>query len=122
MASPGSVLLVDDDWEIRQAIRDVLADEGYETVEAAEGSAALDYLRTSPRPALILLDWNMAPMNGAQFLAELRKEPGLSTIPVVLLTADSRVNEHDPAFVGYLRKPIDLERLFAIVARYCADS
>ena len=115
------VLLVDDDLAIRDAFRDTLADEGYETVEAADGEEALAFLHAHPPPPVILLDWNMAPMNGQQFMAERAKDPILSTIPVVLLTADARAPEKSETqgFVGYLRKPIDLEALFAVLDRYC---
>jgi CheY-like chemotaxis protein len=115
------VLLVDDDPDIRDAIRDTLADEGYEMIEATDGREALDYLRVNPAPPLILLDWNMAPMNGLQFMAEVAKDAVLSRIPVVLLTADASAPEKSRAAgcVDYLLKPVDLDALFAILVRYC---
>jgi CheY-like chemotaxis protein len=118
------VLLVDDDSDIREALRDILADEGYATIEATNGRDALHYLRShAPPPPLILLDWNMAPMNGPEFMAEVATDPLLSRIPVVLLTADARASEkaNHHRFVGYLRKPVDLDALFGIVGQYCAE-
>ena len=89
----GPVLVVEDDPDISSAIRDTLADEGYEVVEARDGQAALDYLHSNPLPPLILLDWNMAPMNGSRFMTEVAKDASLSAIPVVLLTADTKADE-----------------------------
>lgn len=121
MPSNHRILLVDDDPDIREALRDTLDDEGYSTIEARDGREALDYLRSHPAPPLILLDWNMAPMNGPQFMAEVAADPDLSKIPVILLTADARAPEKSKSarFAGYLMKPVDLNALFAFLARYC---
>jgi CheY-like chemotaxis protein len=115
------VLVVDDDHDIREAIRDVLEMDGYETIDAPDGTVALDYLRSHSAPGLILLDWNMAPMNGPQFMNELSREPALAAIPVVLFTADSRIEDkvQHNGFTGFLRKPIDLNALVAFVGQYC---
>jgi CheY-like chemotaxis protein len=121
LANRRRVLLVDDDPDIREGMRDILADEGYEMIEASDGQQALDYLRTHPLPPVVLLDWNMAPLNGQQFMTEVVKDPSLSEIPVILLTADSRAPEKSKAhrFAGYLVKPLDLDALFDVLARYC---
>ena len=120
-SSKGPVLVVDDDPDMREAVHDALVDEGYETVEAGGGQEALDYLRSNSLPSMILLDWNMAPMNGPQFMAEVAKEPALSRIPVVLLTADARAPDKAKSnpFVGYLMKPVNLDALLEMVGRYC---
>jgi CheY-like chemotaxis protein len=116
-----AVLVVDDDPDIREALRDTLADEGFATIEANNGQAALEYLRAHPAPPLILLDWNMAPINGAQFMTAIATDPSLSRIPVVLLTADPRAPEKATShpFAGYLVKPVPLDALFALVSQYC---
>jgi CheY-like chemotaxis protein len=120
-ASKEPLLLVDDDPDIREALRDTVADEGYEVIEATNGQEALDYLRANHAPPLVLLDWNMSPVNGLQFMAETAKDPTLAKIPVVLLTADARAPEKSNAhgFAGYLVKPVNLDTLFAIIGRYC---
>jgi CheY-like chemotaxis protein len=117
----GPVLLVEDDRDVREALRDALEDEGYLITEAHDGQMALDYLRSHRAPPLILLDWNMAPMNGAKFMDEVSKDPGLSKVPVVLLTADARAQENAKkhAFAGYLKKPVNLETLLETLRRYC---
>ncbi len=117
----GPVLVVDDDADIREALQDILTGEGYETEQASGGQEALDYLRSHPLPSVILLDWNMAPMNGPQFMDEVAKDATLSAVPVVLVTADARapVKATSHPFVGYLAKPVKLEALFETVGRYC---
>ncbi len=120
-ARKGPVLVVDDDADMREAVRDTLSEEGYEAHVAAGGQEALDYLRAHPLPPLILLDWNMAPMNGARFMAELENDSALSSVPVVLLTADARAaaSATTRGFVGCLTKPVDLDVLFALVGQHC---
>jgi CheY-like chemotaxis protein len=120
-SSSGPLLVVDDDIDIREAIRDTLEQEGYTVAEARDGTEALHYLRSNPLPPLILLDWNMSPMNGPQFMAEFSKEPTFGSIPVVLLTADGRAEEKAKTngYAGYLKKPVSLEDLFKIIGRYC---
>lgn len=116
-----TILIVEDDPDISEALRDILCDEGYQAEAVGDGQAALNYLRSSPTPAVILLDWNMAPMSGPQFLAEVAKETVLPKIPIVLLSADVGVADKakNPLVVAYLTKPINLETLFEIIARYC---
>lgn len=115
------VLVIDDDADIREALVDALSDEGHAVVALADGMAGLEYLRNNEAPGLVLLDWNMTPMNGGQFMEEFAKEPTWSSIPVVLLSADVRIHEkaRTADFAGYLKKPTKLPELFGIVARYC---
>jgi CheY-like chemotaxis protein len=117
-------LVIDDDDELREAIRDVLADEGYAIAEARDGADALAFLRAHGPPSLIVLDWNMAPMNGAQFMDEVAKDAALAEVPVVLLTADARVDDEAKryAFSACLKKPIELSTLLAMFARYCGST
>ena len=82
-----SILIVEDDSDLREALSEVLRDEGYSVESAADGREALDRLRRDLRPSLILLDLTMPVMNGWQFRAEQRRDPALSEIPVVVLSA-----------------------------------
>lgn len=103
-------------------MRELLADEGYDVRVAANGAEALERLRSGPRPGLILLDLAMPVMDGAQFRVEQRRDQALAPIPVVILTAveEAELRARDLEVEGYLRKPIDPERLIATVARYQA--
>jgi CheY-like chemotaxis protein len=117
----GPVLVVDDDPDVRDAITDTLEQEGYAWTGAGDGLEALAYLRSNPPPPLILLDWNMAPMNGHEFMEEFVKHPNFDQIAVVLLTADAKVAErvNTGAYAGYLQKPVKLDTFFEILYRYC---
>jgi CheY-like chemotaxis protein len=121
MPAAKKVLVVDDDPDLLEAMHDALAGEGYDSVEVSDGESALGYLREQPPPGLILLDWNMSPMNGEAFMGELARDAAMASVPVVLLTADARLEDKGRSnrFVCSLRKPIDLDALFALVSRYC---
>ncbi|HEX7045252.1 MAG TPA: response regulator [Burkholderiales bacterium] len=123
MASPGRrpLLLVEDEPDIRNSLRDLLADAGYPVLTAANGREALECLRTgAERPALILLDLMMPVMGGSTFLERLEQEPDdLVAIPVVVLSAAKDAATRHPATVGRIEKPIDLDELLDWVRRYC---
>jgi PAS domain S-box-containing protein len=86
--APASVLVVDDDRDIREALTETLEDAGYATSTAVNGQDALGVLRNmaSP-PSAILLDLMMPVMDGYGFLAARRDEPDLAGIPVIVVTA-----------------------------------
>lgn len=115
------VLIVDDDFDVRDAIADVLEMEGIPAAFAGDGVEALEWLRSNPAPCLILLDWMMPRCDGATFREMQLRDPVLARIPVVLLTADARIDEKIRALdvEGFLRKPVDLDRLSSLIRRYC---
>jgi CheY-like chemotaxis protein len=83
----GLVLIVDDDAEVRDVVRSTVQSAGMRAAEAINGCAALDWLRTNPHPALILLDLMMPEMDGFEFLERVRADPTLRELPIVVLTA-----------------------------------
>lgn len=117
-----SILIVEDDLDLREALSEVLRDEGYTVAMAADGREALDHLRRQSRPSLILLDLTMPVMNGWQFRAEQRQDPDLSGIPVVVLSAGDRLAEQVAplGITDYVRKPIQLSHLLRLIERYCS--
>ncbi|MEM7582289.1 MAG: response regulator [Acidobacteriota bacterium] len=84
--APPEVLVVDDDPDLRAMVRKLLEEQGCTVVEAENGLAALRQVAESP-PSLILLDLIMPQLDGFGFMSQLRKNPALSSIPVVVLTA-----------------------------------
>jgi CheY-like chemotaxis protein len=109
------VLVVDDEVDIRQAVAEVLSDEGYRVIAAGDGREALDKTRQL-HPNLILLDLMMPRMNGWEFREAQKHDPDVSGIPVIVLSAlgrDSRVDAE-----AFLQKPFDLDDLLTKVDRY----
>lgn len=109
-------MVVEDDEDIRDSVRDILEGEGYLVCTAANGQEALAVLLRSARPCLILLDLMMPVMNGQQFLARLRLLPGLTDIPVVVVSA---ISSAAPAAEDFIRKPFDADVLINAVKKYC---
>ena len=120
-AGCGGVLVVDDDADIRDSLREVLEDEGYEVTCVANGREALDFLRSdSPQPCVILLDLMMPVMDGWQFRREQKANPDISNIPLIVITATG----NRPVLIDaaeLVLKPLELARLFEAVERYCGD-
>jgi CheY-like chemotaxis protein len=116
------VMVVDDDADLRDTIIDVLEDKQYRVVGAANGKEALDLLRgRSNRPCVILLDLMMPVMDGKAFHAQLMKDPGLSHIPVIVLSAHADIDSMlaNLAVQAKLRKPVAIEPLLALVGQHC---
>jgi CheY-like chemotaxis protein len=120
----GEVLIVEDDTDLRQALTQILADEGDRVDGAEHGLSALEQLRDGRRPCLILLDLTMPVMNGWQFRDEQRQDPSLAAIPVVVISAGANLSEQigSLGIQDYIRKPIQLGQLLATVQRYCGIS
>jgi len=117
-----SILIVEDDPDVSASLVDVLSDQGYTIATAYNGKEALTYLRGAQTvPRVILLDVMMPVMDGYEFRELQRVDPHLSDIPVVLLTADARAGEKASAMAAaaFLRKPVQLDDLYAVVGRYC---
>ena len=115
------VLVIDDDYAVLDAIKDVLEDEGYDVVLAANGLEALKELRRGDRPCLILLDLMMPVMNGWEFRREQLEDSTLAEIPTILITAHTRADENTTELKasGFLRKPAAPNALLETVGRYC---
>ena len=118
--APSTILIVDDDTDLREALGSLIAQEGFTVTMAVNGADALERL-SQLEPALILLDWSMPVMDGAEFRDEQKRRPRLAGIPTVLMSATEWVAERaaGSGVAGFLRKPIDIEQLFALVRRYC---
>jgi len=116
-----TVLVVDDDEDVRDTLRDVLTLLGRTTVAAVDGVEALDELNRHVRPCLILLDLVMPRMDGWRFLEVLRKDARLKAIPVVVISAHA--NTHTPEGAdGLIPKPLDLHELRQTVLHHCPDA
>lgn len=112
-----AVMIVDDDDAIREALEDVLSDEGYDVVGVSDGQQALDYLHAKKRPSAILVDLWMPVMDGWKFLDALLEDPGLSRIPLVVLTAARDQRARDLRVAEVLTKPVQLQQVLGALER-----
>lgn len=116
-----TVLVVDDDADVREAMATWLRGEGCLVVEARDGEEALTWLAQGVDPCLVMLDLMMPGVDGWQFRARQTREPGVAGVPVAVISAHP-----DPPTVGpgcfaqaYLPKPVDFDRLLGVVAEHC---
>ena len=114
--SEKTVLIVDDEPDIRDGIREALEMHGLSAVLASNGQEALDILAFT-QIDLILLDFMMPVMNGNEFMEERSKRPDLQKIPVVIVTANrvKDINDIHLKAQGLLKKPIGLDDLMGVV-------
>ena len=111
-----SVLVIDDDAELRATLRAVLETAGYEVDVAKNGLEGLEHFEHH-KPCLILLDLMMPVMSGPEFLEELRCRP--DAVPVVVVSAFEQTFDASTGVAGVLRKPCNIDNLIAAAARYC---
>jgi CheY-like chemotaxis protein len=122
MLASRHILLVEDDFAIRETVADVLEGEGFLVTCASNGQEALHRLGEAvSNPGVILLDLMMPVMDGWEFRTAQRSDPRYASIPVVVLSAGagSEGSLGRLAPDAYLPKPFELERLLAVVDRYC---
>jgi CheY-like chemotaxis protein len=118
-----TVLVIEDDGDIRETIAELLEERNYRPLLASNGAVALVELRAvQTKPCLILLDVMMPVMDGRTFRVQQQTDPSLHDIPVVVLSAhaDARAAAVEMNADGFLKKPIDLGRLMETVDRFCA--
>jgi CRP/FNR family transcriptional regulator, cyclic AMP receptor protein len=115
-----TILLVDDDEDIRELTAEILRESGYDVVEAEDGQQALSALaEMATPPALVLLDLIMPIMTGQQMLQEMRAIPELAQVPVVALTAGGFRPADVPDAQDVVRKPASVAVLLKVVEQFC---
>jgi CheY-like chemotaxis protein len=108
-----TVLIVDDEFAIVEALTEALAWEGYAVKSASDGRAALDLLGREQVDA-VLMDLMMPVMSGLETIEAMKRDPRMKDIPVVIMSAGP-LPAHDALFTGALRKPFDIAQLLATV-------
>src|SRR5690242_9166848 len=103
-----SLLVVEDDRDVRDSLVEHLRDRGCDVVAAWNGQEALAHLRGNALPDLILLDLMMPVMDGWQFRVEQKRDPQLASIPVLAMSADPSAQAAAIDAHAFLRKPFTL--------------
>lgn len=114
---PPHILIVDDESDFRTTLNLLLSMEGFEVSEAASGDRAVELVRAGMRPDVLLLDFRMPGLNGAETLQKLRSEA--LDARVVLVTAASEAHEiaRQHGFDAVLRKPVGPDELMATIGK-----
>lgn len=122
MAGATTLLLVDDDAQIHDLLGAMLTRDGYRVLHASNGREAVARAR-GDRPAAILLDIMMPQIDGWTVLSELKNDPGLSSIPVIIVSMlDERPLGLSLGAAEFLTKPIERAKLVATIERYIVPS
>ena len=126
MNSTKHILIIEDDKDILEVLKDLLESEGYQVSTAENGQEAMDLLEKIPSlPGLILVDLMMPIMDGFQFREKQKNHPRVKNIPVVVMSADGHI-EQKRERIGvkvFLKKPLDLDVVLnAISTQYQAQA
>jgi len=114
------ILTVDDSASVRQMVSFTLRKADYEVVEAVDGKDGLAKV-SSGKFDLIITDLNMPNMDGIQMMTAVRKLPGYSFIPILMLTTESQAEKKDAGrkagATGWIVKPFNADQLIAVVQK-----
>ena len=121
MGNP-SILVVDDDEDMRTMLCIVLAAEGYRAVGAANGEEALRLLRSDGPPALMLVDLMMPRMNGEDLMRAMKQDPALAHIPIAIVSGQltARSLAQTSRVIARLVKPVELDELLTVVQQFAS--
>ena len=114
-----SVMIVEDDDDIREMLKIILENQGYGVMTAVDGVNACEHITAGYRPSLILLDLRMPRMDGEEFIVQLRSGPA-ADIPVVVMSGN-KIKEEDLQRMksdGMLIKPIELDDILSVVQKF----
>jgi CheY-like chemotaxis protein len=114
-----SVMVVEDDPDLREMMAHLLAFEGFEAQVASNGHEALQLLKNNLTPGVIVLDLMMPVMDGWTFRERQRRDASLANIPVIVVTAAPHAATHTLDVEEILSKPVDFDRLVNCIRTHC---
>jgi len=118
MPTSHPVLVVEDDTDVREAMVQVLESAGHPAVPAGDGQDALEQLDGGLIPCVILLDLMMPRMDGWEFIEQHHRRK--SRAPIIVVSAyGSREELRKAGVIAYMRKPVDIDALLAMVDEHC---
>lgn len=116
------ILIAEDNGLSMKLFRDVLRVSGFETLEATTGEQAIE-LATGEAPDLVLMDIQLAGMDGLEALRRLRDDERTASIPVIALTSQAMAGDRErfleAGFNGYVSKPVNVVEFIGTVRHYC---
>jgi two-component system, chemotaxis family, chemotaxis protein CheY len=121
-ATEHTVVIVEDDEDLREGMAFLLARRGHKVVTAGDGREAVERLdQMEQPPCMIILDLMMPEMDGWQVRQWLLRSPSLAAVPVVLVSGVADVDEaaRTMSVIDYLRKPVDFDKLYHLLSAHC---
>jgi CheY-like chemotaxis protein len=128
-----TILIVEDEPDVATYLETLLQDNGYDTVSAGDGRAALEKARAE-RPDLVCLDINLPVKSGIGFYRALKEDPNLSATPVIIVTAVTGLGGKPETFrkylstrkqvpppEGFIAKPIDREKFLKTIRQILSE-
>jgi CheY-like chemotaxis protein len=112
----GVIVVVEDEEDTRELLRELLEERGHAVLTAEDGIAGIDAMNSAPRVCAVILDLVMPRMDGLAVLAAMATDLKLSALPVCVSSSST---ERAPEGVFFLAKPVDLHRLYAFVDESC---
>ena len=120
-----TILVADDEEDLRALLLMTLEDPAYRLVEASDGESALQLVQTE-HPDIVILDWMMPKKNGIEVARAMQDHPQLSHIPIIMLTAKDQPSDQDQGREAgaraYLVKPFSPLQLLDLVQRLTEES
>ena len=118
------ILIVEDNRENLELLKELLTLKGYHTVEATNGMEAID-AAVRERPDLVLMDVQLPEMDGIDALRALKGHPETRRVPVIAITAHAMKGDREnlirEGFDGYIAKPISIKGLLHLLSRYLPE-
>ncbi len=115
-----SILIVDDNRMILQALSDHLDSMGHDTEVACNGAEALEHLKHE-HPDLIIMDIVMPQMTGVEATRAIRQMPEVQSIPVIAFTSQTKQGQWGDLFDDYLLKPFGYDEVSEIITKFLGD-
>lgn len=115
------VLVVDDSAAVRQQVGMALGQAGFEVLEASDGKEGISAVANNAKIAMVISDVNMPNMNGLEMVAELKKNPSNSSLPIIMLTTEGQPTlirqAKQAGAIGWIVKPFNAAQLVATVQK-----
>jgi two-component system, cell cycle response regulator DivK len=115
------ILIVEDQQDNRQILRDLLTNNGFEVVEAEDGESGVDAAKTQ-RPDLILMDIQLPILDGYEATRQIKSDPNLKSIPIVVVTSYALSGDdqkaHEAGCDAYVTKPFSPRALLAKIREF----